>query len=83
MIVNGRCDQYPSTLSISDVHYIDVTGTSSGVVPNGTVVTLDCSETCYDITATGTDLRPPNGTAQYLCDNLADETTLDFTCTSG
>jgi len=81
VFAHSSCAEFPSTLSISDVHYINVTGTSSGVVANGTVATLKCSETCQDVTAVGTNLSPPNGTARYLCSNLADESTLDFQCT--
>ena len=81
-LIVSRCEQFPSTLSISDVHYYNITGTSSGKVANGTVATLECSETCQNITAEGTDLRPPNGTARYLCANLADESLLDFQCTA-
>lgn len=48
---------------------------------NGTVATLECSAQCVNITSSGTDLKPKNGTANYLCANLADESTLDFSCT--
>jgi galacturan 1,4-alpha-galacturonidase len=68
-------------VQISEVHYIDVTGTASGKVANSTVATLECSAECYNITATGTDLMPKNGTAKYLCANLANESLLDFPCT--
>ncbi|WWC69721.1 uncharacterized protein I206_103664 [Kwoniella pini CBS 10737] len=79
-----QCQNFPSTLSISDVHFIDVTGTASGKVANNTVATLECSAKCVDITATGTSLAPKNGTAgsgKYLCANLQNESTLDFQCT--
>ncbi|RSH95621.1 hypothetical protein EHS25_000713 [Saitozyma podzolica] len=76
-----QCQQFPATLQISEVHYIDVTGTASGLVANGTVATLECSAECYNITATGTHLTPKNGTAKYLCANIADESALDFPCT--
>ncbi|KAI9566591.1 pectin lyase fold/virulence factor [Boletus coccyginus] len=75
------CAEYPSTISISDVHYINVTGTSSGDKGN-VVVDLECSTECYGITATGTDLTSPNGTAVYYCQNVANETALDFACTA-
>ena len=81
LIFRFSCAQNPSTLSISDVHYIDVTGSASGKVPNNTVATLECSATCNDITAQGTDLKAANGgTPVYLCRNLADEGLLDFQC---
>lgn len=75
------CAQYPSNLSISDVHYINVTGTSSGA-EGSVVVDLECSAECEDITATGTDLRSPNGTATYICENIATVSELDFNCTA-
>lgn len=49
---------------------INVTGTSSGA-EGSVVVDLECSAECEDITATGTDLRSPNGTATYICENIA------------
>ncbi|KAK8870023.1 hypothetical protein IAR55_000593 [Kwoniella newhampshirensis] len=79
-----QCQNFPSTLSISDVHFINISGTASGVVANNTVATLECSAECVDITSTGTQLAPKNGTVgsgQYLCANLQDESTLDFPCT--
>ena len=79
---SSRCQDHPATLQISDVHYIDVIGTASGLVANGTVATLECSAECVNITATGTELQAPNGTEpQYLCANMQDETLLDFHCT--
>lgn len=74
-------DSFPA-VQISEVHYIDVTGTASGKVANGTVATLECSAECYNITAVGTHITPKNGTAQYLCANIADESALDFPCTN-
>jgi len=75
------CAQYPSKVTISDVHYINVTGTSSGA--EGTVVVdMQCSANCTDITATGTNLRPPNGTATYICKEIVSTDKLDFNCTS-
>ncbi|KZT12140.1 glycoside hydrolase family 28 protein, partial [Laetiporus sulphureus 93-53] len=73
--------QYSSDLSISDVHYIDVTGLSSDA--EGTVVVdIDCSQEREDITATGTNLtsQSPDGTAIYICTNVATVDELDFNC---
>jgi galacturan 1,4-alpha-galacturonidase len=61
---------YPSKLSISDVHFINVTGTSSGAEKQ-LVADLECSSMCYNITATGTRLAPPSGVPQYTCKNIA------------
>ncbi|KDQ58920.1 glycoside hydrolase family 28 protein [Jaapia argillacea MUCL 33604] len=75
------CAEYPSTLSISDVHYYNITGTSSG--REGTVVVdLECSAPCTDITAVGTSLMSPNGTATYVCKNITTVSELDFNCTA-
>ncbi|EMD35621.1 glycoside hydrolase family 28 protein [Gelatoporia subvermispora B] len=64
------CAEFPSNLTISDVHFINVTGTSSGA--NGDIVVdMECSTECQDITATGTHISPPNGTAEYVCKNIA------------
>jgi len=77
------CAEYPSKLSISDVHYINVHGTSSGKNKN-TVAQLECSALCEDITAKGTKLSPPANytSAQYLCLNIASTSSLDFNCTA-
>ncbi|KAI9065287.1 glycoside hydrolase family 28 protein [Trametes sanguinea] len=75
------CAQYPSNLSISDVHYINVHGTSSGA-EGSVVVDLECSDQCQDITAKGTRISPPNGTATYICKNIASTSQLDFNCTA-
>jgi galacturan 1,4-alpha-galacturonidase len=73
----------PLPVTISDVHYINVSGSASGKVANNTVATLECSASCTNITAMGTHLTPKNATATpvYLCANLANEALLDFKCT--
>ncbi|KZO90302.1 glycoside hydrolase family 28 protein [Calocera viscosa TUFC12733] len=78
----ATCEAYPSKVTISDVHYINVTGMSSGA-ENATVVTLECSEPCTNFTATGTHLLPPSkfGAPQYLCANITSPV-LDFNCTA-
>ncbi|KAN0078074.1 polygalacturonase [Tylopilus felleus] len=75
------CAEFPSTLTISDIHYINVTGTSSGNSGN-VVVELKCSAECYGITATGINLSSPDCPAVYYCQNVANETALDFACTA-
>ncbi|PCH35370.1 hypothetical protein WOLCODRAFT_80111 [Wolfiporia cocos MD-104 SS10] len=77
----AQCEEYPSNLTISDVHYINVTGTSSGA-DGSVVVSLVCSEECEDITATSTNLTAPDGQATYVCENIASISELDFNCTS-
>ncbi|KAH9852246.1 pectin lyase-like protein [Lenzites betulinus] len=75
------CAQFPSNLSISDVHYINVTGTSSGK-EGAVVVSLECSDTCQDITAEDTHLSTPTGNATFVCKNIASTAELDFNCTA-
>lgn len=75
------CAQYPSTLSISDVHFINITGTSSGK-EGDVVVDIECSAECVDITATGTSITSPKGASVYVCANIESEDQLDFNCTS-
>ncbi|TCD71895.1 hypothetical protein EIP91_000027 [Steccherinum ochraceum] len=75
------CAQYPSKLTISDVHYINITGSSSGA-EGSVVVDMQCSTNCTDITATGTSLSSPNGTATYVCKNIVSSSQLDFNCTA-
>jgi len=78
----ATCAAFPSKLTISDVHYINVTGMSSGA-ENATVVTLTCSEPCTDFTAVGTHLLPPAkfGAPEYVCANITTPSALDFNCT--
>jgi galacturan 1,4-alpha-galacturonidase len=60
---------------------INVTGTSSGLEKQK-VVDIECSTQCQDITAVGTHLTPPNGTATYTCLNVASAAELDFPCST-
>ncbi|KAH9941722.1 pectin lyase-like protein [Epithele typhae] len=75
------CAQFPSKLTISDIHYINVTGTSSGH-EGSVVVDLECSDICEDITATGTNISVggSNKTATYVCKNIGTTSELDFEC---
>lgn len=75
------CKEFPSTLTISDVHFINVTGTSSGKEKN-VVVDMECSAECTNITATGTHIVPPSGSAEFVCANIATVNELDFNCTA-
>lgn len=76
---DSTCASYPSQVSISDVHYIDVTGTGT---KSKEVVSLVCSATCTDITATGTNLVGSSGSSEYFCTNIASLSSLDFPCSS-
>lgn len=73
----ATCASYPSKVSISDVHYINVTGTGG---KNKEVVSLVCSDTCQNITASGTRLVGTSGSSQYFCTNIASTSSLDFPC---
>jgi len=75
------CAQFPSTLTISDVHYDHVFGTASKAA-KGVVVSLVCSDICQDITATNTQLTAPSSAnVSYVCTNIASVNELDFPCT--
>lgn len=74
---DDTCAAYPSKVIISDIHYIDVTGTGS---KSKEVVSLVCSDLCQDITATGTKLVGSSGSSEYFCTNIASTASLDFPC---
>ncbi|GJJ10571.1 hypothetical protein Clacol_004798 [Clathrus columnatus] len=64
------CAEFPSQLSISDVHYKNITGTASAA-EKGVVVSLECSQPCNDITAQGINIVPPAPFhATFLCSNI-------------
>ncbi|KAJ0309702.1 hypothetical protein Brms1b_009096 [Colletotrichum noveboracense] len=75
----AACAQHPSGVTISDVHYIDVTGTGGKAAE---VVSMVCSDVCQDITATGTKLVGTKGGAEYICKNVASTDKLDFPCSA-
>ena len=77
----AMCAAFPSKLSISDVHYINFSGTSSGV-NKGVVVDLECSAECEDITAKDISLTSPKGPSVYWCAKIANEDSLPFNCTA-
>ncbi|SDA02301.1 BZ3500_MvSof-1268-A1-R1_Chr7-3g09624 [Microbotryum saponariae] len=81
MHTEAYCAQFLSKMKISDVHYINVTGTASGKYKD-VVALLDCSSECTNITAKGTHLSlPTSDTPVYICHNIDSEKQLDFTCT--
>jgi galacturan 1,4-alpha-galacturonidase len=76
------CAAYPSPLLISDIHYDNFFGTSSGK-RNATVFDLQCSATCQNITATNIDISPPDakyGEAEYICKNIEDLSLIELPC---
>jgi galacturan 1,4-alpha-galacturonidase len=73
------CAQFSSNVNISDVHFFNVHGTSSG--SQGTkVVDMRCSQVCEDITAENTNIASPKGPATYQCVNVESISELDFPC---
>ncbi|KDE06772.1 hypothetical protein MVLG_02968 [Microbotryum lychnidis-dioicae p1A1 Lamole] len=77
------CEANPSLMTISDVTYINVTGTASGKQKN-VVGVLDCSNPCTSISATGTNLTLPlpkfaGVTPVYNCTHIRDETPVGVT----
>ncbi|KIM64371.1 glycoside hydrolase family 28 protein [Scleroderma citrinum Foug A] len=75
------CAKYPSQVNISDIHFIDIIGTSSGK-EGDLVADLECSAAlpCHGITATGTHLVPGTNSTMYYCKSVADVGKLDFDC---
>ncbi|KAF7587892.1 hypothetical protein BBP40_006598 [Aspergillus hancockii] len=76
------CNQYPSNLTISDIHFNDLKGTTSGK-RDPYVGTIVCSspEVCSEIYATNIDVKSPDGDTGFVCSNV-DEELLDVECTS-
>ncbi|KAJ9127028.1 hypothetical protein QFC24_001259 [Naganishia onofrii] len=81
------CQQYPSTVQISDINLINFTGYASGAnkVGNHTVGSIRCSNECENVTAKNIDLlwgRPGvnQTTGNYICTNVASLNQLDFPC---
>ncbi|KAF1924659.1 glycoside hydrolase family 28 protein [Didymella exigua CBS 183.55] len=60
----STCASHPSKVTISDVHYVNVTGTGS---KSKEVVSLVCSDVCQGVTATGTRLHREPGFPLQFC----------------
>jgi galacturan 1,4-alpha-galacturonidase len=70
-INSSTCAAYPSNVNITDIKFINFTGSSSG--KNDRVVAdLTCSPgaTCSGILLEGIELTSPNGTAEIVCNNI-------------
>ncbi|KAI5198363.1 glycoside hydrolase family 28 protein [Aureobasidium subglaciale EXF-2481] len=76
------CAAYPSNVNITDVKFINVTGSSSGK-EGGVVADLTCSPgaTCSGIMLEGIDLTSPNGTSEIVCNNIQGD--IGVPCVSG
>lgn len=75
------CTSNPSSASITDVHFKNFKGTTSTKY-EPVIANMDCppAGTC-DIYLTGWSVKPPSGTAKYLCANI--DSSPGITCTSG
>ncbi|KAL1851009.1 hypothetical protein VTK73DRAFT_9564 [Phialemonium thermophilum] len=77
------CNMYPSNMTISDVLFLDMSGTTSAKY-DPKVGTLVCSspEKCVNIAAHNITVTNPSGrTPQWICTNM-DEALLDINCVS-
>ncbi|KAJ5298279.1 uncharacterized protein N7443_006399 [Penicillium atrosanguineum] len=76
------CNEYPSSLTISDVLFTNIKGTTSGKY-DPDVGTIVCSspDVCADIKATNIDVTSPDGDDNFVCTNV-DDTLLDVNCAS-
>jgi hypothetical protein len=65
------CAKYPSNVNITNIKFINFTGSSSGK-DNRVVADLTCSPgaTCSDILLEDINLTSPNGTAEIVCNNI-------------
>ncbi|KAI1427429.1 polygalacturonase [Xylaria sp. FL1777] len=78
------CELYPSNMTISDIYFIDMWGTTSSKY-DPKVGTLVCSspEQCYNFYAKNISITSPKGNSQWVCSNF-DTTGLEgFDCVSG
>ncbi|ORY60577.1 glycoside hydrolase family 28 protein [Pseudomassariella vexata] len=78
------CQMYPSNMTISDIYFLDFTGTSSKKY-DPRVGTLVCSssEQCYNIHARNISITPPSGKApQWICNGFDTVDLEGFNCTS-
>jgi galacturan 1,4-alpha-galacturonidase len=81
-INSTTCATYPSNVNITDIKFINFTGSSSG--KNDRVVAdLTCSPgaTCSGILLEGIELTSPNGAAEVVCNNIQGGVGVD--CISG
>ncbi|GIK06279.1 hypothetical protein Aspvir_001926 [Aspergillus viridinutans] len=74
------CNQYPSSLTISDVHFKNFRGTTSGRY-NPNVGTIVCSSpnVCSNIYAENINVKSPKGTNAFVCTNV-DKSLLNVSC---
>nr|ASM94208.1 exopolygalacturonase [Evansstolkia leycettana] len=74
------CNEYPSNMTISDIHFNNFHGTTSKKY-EPLVGSIVCSSpnVCSDIYATNIDVESPEGTNEFACTNV-DKSTLAIDC---
>ncbi|KAI0195801.1 polygalacturonase [Xylaria flabelliformis] len=78
------CELYPSNMTISDIYFIDIWGTTSSK-NDPKVGTLVCSspEQCYNFYAKNVSVTSPKGKSQWVCSNFDTSGLEGFDCISG
>ncbi|KAL4917705.1 pectin lyase fold/virulence factor [Aspergillus aurantiobrunneus] len=77
------CNEYPSNLTISDIHISNMFGTTSDARdPNVGTIVCSSPNVCSDIYVENIDVVSPSGTNEFVCTNV-DESLLQVNCTSG
>ncbi|KAI0535990.1 polygalacturonase [Xylaria digitata] len=78
------CELYPSNMTISDIYFIDMWGTTSSK-HDPKVGTLVCSspEQCYNFHAKNISIASPKGKSQWICSNFDTSGLEGFDCVSG
>ncbi|KAI1309687.1 polygalacturonase [Xylaria venustula] len=77
------CDLYPSNMTISDIYFIDIWGTTSSKY-DPKVGTLVCSspEQCYNFHAKNISITSPTGKSEWVCSNFDTSDLEGFDCVS-
>ncbi|KAJ8131977.1 hypothetical protein O1611_g1646 [Lasiodiplodia mahajangana] len=75
------CELYPSNMTISDIYFIDMFGTTSSKY-DPKVGTLVCSspEQCYNFYAKNVSITSPTGKSQWVCSNFDTSGLEGFDC---
>ncbi|KAI2639348.1 polygalacturonase [Xylaria nigripes] len=75
------CKMYPSNMTISDIYFIDMFGTTSSK-NDPKVGTLVCSspKQCYNFHARNVSITSPTGNAQWICSNFDASDLEGFDC---
>ncbi|KAI8946549.1 polygalacturonase [Xylaria longipes] len=78
------CELYPSNMTISDIYFIDMWGTTSSK-HDPEVGTLVCSspEQCYNFYAKNVSITSPKGKSQWVCSNFDTSGLEGLDCISG